>query len=879
MTIFKSKIIYKWAAISLCAFLAVGCGDKSSSSGDDPTPPPPPPPVVTLPTTPVISQPSNGTQLQSNQVNLVWSWSASNGVQGSSWNVVDNGKAIYNSYNFDYSTATNQKASANLTLPTDTNTHSLVVNLCNSNGCSPSSAVNVTVTQVPAVPNKPVITAPQNNSTTTNPQVAVNWTSNTATALTNGYWQLITDGQTGAKITQFDSNVNGDQKGSTQVNLPVSATAHSLQVKLCSSDDQCSASDVVKITITDVPPPPPVVPNKPVIVAPQDNSSSTNPQVNVSWSSDTATALTNGYWQMITDGQTSANNTRFDSNVNGSQTGSVQINLSASATAHTLKVNLCSSDNQCTASDVVNITITSAPANKVVMGYFGNWSPYSSLRHGAGTDAASGQLIPYQVTGSMYQSNGAGNPIGPIDNVDFNAEVKNLDIMNYAFAEIYPDGDDFTVYPEQADLIGTVYFSDPWADLNQGEDAEAGGFCSQEFILMSSPSYSATRDLMCLQADRVQPQYDLRPANGSDITPHDNSIMSNWPWWFAMGNFTEFAKLNQKLNTKLKRIISIGGWFHDQGYEKGAFVNPQNFANSVVEIINFYQLDGVDLDYEPPAGYTAAHAADLVNLATVVRNTFNAQGWKKDLLITAAVYADPQKITVFDDGDNHNWQKFAAQLDYINVMGYDFHGFFDANQPTGFQSNLYLDPNDPVPNDFNSDQSVQMFITAGVPKEKLILGVPSYLRAVTNAPSTNNGLYQSFNYQTPFVGDMDDNRQGHEGNAQGQQSYYSTIMGSPTAKWDFTKYPVHDLKNSANMSYASWLYSNDGNGIFASYDTVDVINTKVQYVKDQGLAGMMMWEMISDVPPNANANSSLVCAMAKGLHSQGCSTSTSSSRK
>ena len=221
-------------------------------------------------------------------------------------------------------------------------------------------------------------------------------------------------------------------------------------------------------------------------------------------------------------------------------------------------------------------------------------------------------------------------------------------------------------------------------------------------------------------------------------------------------------------------------------------------------------------------------------------------------------------------------------------MGYDFHGAFDAQGNNGkattdSDSNLFKDPKEPTNvegGNFDVDTSINSLVSLGVPRSQILLGVPSYARAVQGVQSTtNNGLYQTYNNDS-FLGDMDSSDDTRHP-PQGQQSYYglqhseTNVSNGQTVKaWVDNGFITNPLTNAPGQlagDYSAWMFN--GN-TFAAYDTTNVINTKANYVQQNSLGGMMMWELSSDTPPDEQSTS-LLCAMAKVLHTNqgGCITS------
>jgi chitinase len=73
----------------------------------------------------------------------------------------------------------------------------------------------------------------------------------------------------------------------------------------------------------------------------------------------------------------------------------------------------------------------------------------------------------------------------------------------------------------------------------------------------------------------------------------------------------------------------------------------------------------------------------------------------------------------------------AQSFDWLNVMSYDYHGAFDdpIKVGTGVNAPLLQDstPNGPV----SIKNTVEAYLQAGIPKDKIVLGMPTYGRSFT----------------------------------------------------------------------------------------------------------------------------------------------------
>ena len=81
--------------------------------------------------------------------------------------------------------------------------------------------------------------------------------------------------------------------------------------------------------------------------------------------------------------------------------------------------------------------------------------------------------------------------------------------------------------------------------------------------------------------------------------------------------------------------------------------------------------------------------------------------------------------------------KAAAPQDFINVMCYDY---YTSGPVAGHHSNLY--PPEDYENDRSAKKDLDMFIKAGVPSYKLVLGIPFYGRSWIVSNTENHGINQ-----------------------------------------------------------------------------------------------------------------------------------------
>ncbi|MBA3873102.1 MAG: glycoside hydrolase family 18 protein [Anaerolineae bacterium] len=291
-----------------------------------------------------------------------------------------------------------------------------------------------------------------------------------------------------------------------------------------------------------------------------------------------------------------------------------------------------------------------------------------------------------------------------------------------------------------------------------------------------------------------------------------------------LGNFHQLQLLKEQ-NPNLQTLISIGGWTWSAKFSDVALTDAsrKKFATSCVAFMKKYGFDGLDIDWEYPTGggntgniERAEDPANFILLLTELRTELDAQGGidGEHYLLTMAAGSNIKAISQVD------WKAAADQLDWINVMAYDFVGSWVSN--TGFNAPLYASPNDPDQQN-NDDTVLKAYLAAGVASDKLVLGVPFYGRGWKDVTDKSDGLFQPYG-QIP---------NGTYGEGVFEFSDLSKFwLPLMERHWDDT-------------AKVPWLY-NAKTGMMISYDDPESLKYKVDYVKDNNLGGVMVWELSSD---------------------------------
>ncbi|MCZ2122166.1 MAG: hypothetical protein LC108_07885 [Anaerolineales bacterium] len=289
------------------------------------------------------------------------------------------------------------------------------------------------------------------------------------------------------------------------------------------------------------------------------------------------------------------------------------------------------------------------------------------------------------------------------------------------------------------------------------------------------------------------------------------------------GNFNQLLEL-KKQYPHLKVLISIGGWTWSENFSNAALTDEarQHFAASCVDLyLKQYGavFDGLDIDWEYPVGggMTPGRPEDKENFTLLLgefRQQLDELGKtnNRHYLLTIAAPIGPGNI------GNLQLEQIAQIVDWINLMTYDFHGAWDMT--TNFNAPLFHSPNDPGDASLNIDSAVQRYLEENVPAEKLSLGVPFYGPGWAGVPNVNDGLYQSGSEAAPGT---------REAGSYTYADIKKNYLTDATRHWDAE-------------AFVPWFYD-PATGIFISYDDPQSLEAKAGYARDQGLGGVMIWDI------------------------------------
>ncbi|XP_050083255.1 chitinase-like protein 3 [Anopheles aquasalis] len=276
------------------------------------------------------------------------------------------------------------------------------------------------------------------------------------------------------------------------------------------------------------------------------------------------------------------------------------------------------------------------------------------------------------------------------------------------------------------------------------------------------------------------------------------------------------TKALKRTNPALKILLWIGGG------SVGGFsamvenhANRKRFIQSVKGTLEQYRLDGIDLDWEFPdsGGKRRMHFSQLLH---EIRREYQREHRTYILSVAVAPQATLAYLA-YDVGEINSY------ADYVNLMSYDFH-FYSPDLPqTGLNAPLYRRPGEvALLATLNINASVHYWLSAGLERSKLIVGLPTYGHSYTlvnpfntriGAPAAGNGRVGMFGFAS-----------------------YSEVC------W-FRRHNIYVLEAYDEATCSPYLHAGTE---WISYDDERSVGCKADYIVANGLGGAMVFSLNTD---------------------------------
>ena len=324
------------------------------------------------------------------------------------------------------------------------------------------------------------------------------------------------------------------------------------------------------------------------------------------------------------------------------------------------------------------------------------------------------------------------------------------------------------------------------------------------------------------------------------------------------------------------------------------------FSASAVEFIEKYGFDGIDIDYEYPSSMKDSGHPDDFIFSNARRAHLNAsyqvlmKSLRESLDIAGEAAGKHYLLTIASPSSGYllrGMETFQATqyLDYVNIMSYDLHGAWNSHVghnaslfDTGLDSELkawdvYSTKEFEGIGYLNTDWAVKYFrgaLSAG----RINIGIPYYTRGFKDVTGGTNGLWGQAAFPDQAncpkgtgVGDKNSCGDGaigidnlwhdiendreipagsnplwHVKNLEkGVIGSYAAAYGLKPATDPSDALVGNYTRHYDSVAVAPWLW-NDSKKVFISTEDEESMATKVDYVINNGLGGVMFWELAGD---------------------------------
>merc|ERR1719309_557665 len=332
------------------------------------------------------------------------------------------------------------------------------------------------------------------------------------------------------------------------------------------------------------------------------------------------------------------------------------------------------------------------------------------------------------------------------------------------------------------------------------------------------------------------PWYDLNVDMDADYGCVPDPLNCNFD------SYRRFVALKEQ-NPSLTVMLSVGGWNAGSGgFSMMASQADRRaiFIDSVIPYLQKFGFDGLDLDWEYPGTNPGSDPVnDKVHFTSLIQE-LSPRLKSEGLLLSMAATPDPIKADRAYELD-----LVIDYFDWINVMTYDYSGawanFTGHNAPVfgRWEESFTGHPN----KDFDVFDTLAYYVAHGAPKNKIVMGMPTYGRGWLLDDETHHDLYCPGYEGVPK---MPYTRQlGIWGYNEVLQCFYNQTLNKELLAVCPECKPGEANWNIVRDGCYKAPYMHQGK-IWMSFDDVESIRLKTEFLNWMGIAGAMIWSFETD---------------------------------
>ncbi|KAK6959685.1 chitotriosidase-1 [Biomphalaria glabrata] len=234
----------------------------------------------------------------------------------------------------------------------------------------------------------------------------------------------------------------------------------------------------------------------------------------------------------------------------------------------------------------------------------------------------------------------------------------------------------------------------------------------------------------------------------------------------------------KKANPSLKVLLAVGGWQIGSKPFLPMIKTEETRATWIRNVIKYIRkrgFDGLDMDWEFPAT-RGSPSEDKYRFTALMKGLYEAfqkeseETGREKLLLTLATASGTYYID-----QSYEPYKIINYIDFMLLMTYNYHGQWEKK--TGHHSGLYPHKDDPKygeKSQLYQEWSIDYWLSAGISKDKLIVGIPTYGMTFTLADASKHGVH------APAIGGGE---MGQYTKESGILAYYEVCMNLRDKGW------------------------------------------------------------------------------------------------